>query len=363
MKKHFRNLRILVLLCFAMPGLAFGGMWQCSADGGTKNLDFAFKYTFTSPEENSHQTIMPSAYNWNIGSSYPATCECTPSGAYLRPNIFYTSSTNLAKGYTATVNETEMQFYKVNRNIQVAAEVYVAGKVLDYVPLPLAGFDNKGIEDNSLFYCQGKKAKLPHLSTGSKGRLHLMIDKPFIGESTIPRTKLFDLRGTLLNTSPTGATALVNVWMTGSVIVPQSCQLAPGQVTTIDFGNINPSDLAEPGETPQRSVSRTFKVQCKNISEMVAINLTLEGAPHAEQTNALAVNDRSDLAIVLKNNGRIVPPLREFATPKPENLIPLDFNQHDQKGEFDLEAYPIKAEKYVEPGEFKSQVTLKFEFE
>ncbi|MFC5698862.1 fimbrial protein [Pseudomonas sp. GCM10022186] len=202
-----------------------------------------------------------------------------------------------------------------------------------------------------------------NFDTGKTGRLHLMIDKPFIGESVIPKTKLLELRGTVENTSSTGATPLADVWMSGSVVVPQSCELAPGQVTTIDFGNLNPWEVAGPGETPQRTVSRTFQIQCKNISEMVAVNLSLEGAPHAKQTNALAVNDRSDLAIILKNNGRIVPPLREFATPKPENLIPLTFNQAEQKGEFDLETYPIKAEKYVDPGEFKSQVTLKFEFE
>ncbi|MFC5695488.1 fimbrial protein [Pseudomonas sp. GCM10022186] len=139
--------------------------------------------------------------------------------------------------------------------------------------------------------------------------------------------------------------------------------VGPGQITTIDFGNINPSDLVGPGETSPHAITRTFNVQCRNISDSVAIKLSLEGAPHKVQTDALAVNDRSDLAIILKNNGRIVPPVAEGVTPTTPNFIPLDFNQPEQKGQFDLEAHPIKAEKEVEPGEFKSQVTVKFEFE
>ncbi len=359
MKKLPQYLRIPVLLALAMPAFALAGV--CKPDGAAKAFDFAFNATFTSPEENTHQKLLPNAHSWNLGGdSYSGFCGCSKPGQQTPSAILYTTSTDLAKGYTAMVNGTEMQFYKVNRNIQVAAEVYVGGGVDKYVPLPLTKLSNG---TTHYYNCPSDGQLNIFFNTGRQGHLHLMIDKPFIGESVIPRTKLFDLRAALEQSDPSGGQPLVNVWMSGSVIVPQSCELAPGQVTTIDFGSLNPWELAAPGESPQRSVSRTFKVQCKNMSEMVAINLSLEGAPHTEQTNALAVNDRSDLAIILKNNGRIVPPLREFATPKPENLIPLTFNQAEQKGEFDLEAYPIKAEKYVEPGEFKSQVTVKFEFE
>ncbi|MFZ6050236.1 fimbrial protein [Pseudomonas sp. CR3202] len=361
MKDHSPLLRGLAVLVLAMPGFAFGG--QCSPDDGTHSFDFLFNQTFYSPEENRPQMLMPNAHTWDLGGQYRGGCKCNKPNTIV-PEIFYTAKSDLAKGYTAAVNGVDMQFFKVNRNIQVAGEVWIDGRRTEFVPIPFTSVSNMGpSEDGHPFQCRANGEVRVIFDTGKKGRLHLMIDKPFIGESVIPKTKLLELRGTVENTSPTGATPLADVWMSGTVTVPQSCELAPGQVTTIDFGNLNPWEVAEPGETPQRTVSRTFNIQCKNISEMVAVNLVLEGNPHDVQTNALAVNDRSDLAIILKNNGRIVPPLREFATPKPENLVPLDFNQVEQKTQFDLEAYPIKAEKYVDPGEFKSQVTLKFEFE
>ncbi|MDH4556135.1 hypothetical protein E8F11_13295 [Pseudomonas sp. BN417] len=360
MKDHSPLLRGLAVLVLAIPGSAFGG--QCSPDNGTHSFNFAFNQTFYSPEENRPQMLMPNAHTWDLGQYYKGSCKCSKPNSTI-PEIFYTAKSDLAKGYTAAVNGVDMQFYKVNRNIQVAGEVLIDGKVTKYVPIPFSSVSNEGTSSGTGFSCSSSGVMNVTFDTGKKGRLHLMIDKPFIGESVIPKTKLLELRGTVEGTSPSGATPLADVWMSGTVAVPQSCELAPGQVTTIDFGNLNPWELAEPGETPQRTVSRTFNIQCKNISEMVAINLVLEGNPHGVQTNALAVNDRSDLAIILKNSGRIVPPLREFANPKPENLIPLDFNQVEQKTQFELEAYPIKAEKYVDPGEFKSQVTLKFEFE
>ncbi|MHA3817660.1 fimbrial protein [Pseudomonas sp. MAHUQ-55] len=347
-----------------MPGFALAG--TCKPEGTAKSYDFNFEATFTSPEQNTHKQLMANAHTWSLGGNYPIICGCANPGRSPRDEILYTAKTSLVKGYTAMINGKERQFYKVNRNIQVASEVWIHGPAQKYEPAPFTSVSNENgwsvFSEKCLSNYQVHLNSGGGITSGSKGKLHLMIDKPFIGQSIIPRTKLLELFAGIEGTTP-GGDAIANIWMTGTVTVPQSCELAPGQATTIDFGNLNSWQLAEPGETPQRTVSRTFQIQCKNISEMVAVNLTLEGNPHDVQTNALAVNDRSDLAIILKNNGRIVPPLREFATPKPENIIPLDFNQAEQKTQFDLEAYPIKAEKHLEPGEFKSQVTLKFEFE
>lgn len=360
MKNLLRYLPIPFLLVLAIPGLAFGG--PCKPTNGTHAFNFAFGYTFNSPEENRPRMVMPNAYTWDLGDYYSGSCKCSQPGGILPANIYYSTSTDLRTGYEAAVNGTPMQFYQVNRNLQVASEVWISGTVLDYIPLPLSSFDNQGRPSGD-FTCRQAGETYIRFDTGRQGRLHLMIDKPFIGQMVIPPTKLYELMGAVEQASPAGGIPLAAVWMSGTVTVPQSCQLAPGQVTTIDFGNLNPWEVAGSGETPQRTVSRTFSVQCRNISEMVAINLSLEGAPHSVQTNALAVNDRSDLAIILKNNSRIVPPVPEGAVPTPINLIPLDFNQPEQKGQFDLEAYPIKTEKHIVPGPFNSQVTLKFEFE
>ncbi|MDT4881632.1 hypothetical protein FQZ97_1175070 [compost metagenome] len=74
------------------------------------------------------------------------------------------------------------------------------------------------------------------------------------------------------------------------------------------------------------------------------------------------MNQRRDLAIVLRHDGKPLPPVPQNAKPGPEHIIPLTFDQGSQRGEFQLEAYPIKLTPTLPPGTFNSQVTLKFDF-
>ncbi|MCY1440060.1 Fimbrial protein [compost metagenome] len=189
-----------------------------------------------------------------------------------------------------------------------------------------------------------------------------MIDRPFVGQVRIPSTKILDIYGTYYQDDPLPSTPIANVWMSGEVNVPQSCRLEPG-VVTIDFDKRSPNEIARIGQPAQQPISRTLQVKCTNISEMVGINLSFEGHPSLVDSDILAVNDRSDLGIVLENNGRVVPPVSPGSTPGKRNNIKLEFNPADQRGQFSIEAYPVRLKEYPTPGEYKSQVTLKFDFE
>ncbi|MDA8486297.1 fimbrial protein [Pseudomonas resinovorans] len=190
-----------------------------------------------------------------------------------------------------------------------------------------------------------------------------MIDRPFIGESVIRETKLLDIYGdTMPGAQP--AAPLSTVSMSGRVSVPQSCQLAPGQVTTIEFDNLHPDTLSTPGAaTPNNTRQRTFQIQCTNISETVAINLSLESAAHPRFPDVFATHRRTDVGIQVSNHGRIVPPLAEGAAPTPAQIIPLTLDYAAQRAEFTIEAYPVRTEKHLVPGPFEGAATLKFEFE
>lgn len=189
-----------------------------------------------------------------------------------------------------------------------------------------------------------------------------MIDHPFVGESTIAHTQLLNVFGDT-NPNATPTTPIAGVTMTGRVTVPQSCELAPGQVTTIDFDNIQPNTLAVPGAaSPANSRERTFQITCTNISQGVAINLSLESAANAHFPNIFATQGRTDLGIQINNNGRVISPLLPDATPGSANIIPLTLNHAQQTAEFSIEAFPVRTESHVEPGPFEGAATLKFDF-
>ncbi|BAN46420.1 fimbrial protein [Metapseudomonas resinovorans] len=332
---------------------------DCTPTGGARQFEFPFSATFTSPDDNAPQRVLANAHAWNLGQNYPGSCTCSRPGVTYGSSFIYTTRTDLPAGYSAEVGGQTRQFYQVNRNIQVASEVWVAGQRNAYMPVPLSAVSNLMTVNR---ICSTTGITTTAFASGGMGRLHLMIDRPFIGEVVIPRTRLLDMVGAYEVAPTAAAQPMASVWMSGRVVVPQSCRLAPGQVTTIDFGQLNPGELPMPGQNPRRTVSRVFQVQCENIAQMVSIDLSLEGITHSSEPSALAVNERRDLAIVLRHDGRQLQPVPQNAKPGPEHIIPLTFDQGSQRGEFQLEAYPIKLTPILPPGTFNSQVTLKFDF-
>lgn len=327
----------------------------CSTDKGTHQFHFPFQATFNDPSQNSHQSTLPNAHSWNLPTTYSATCTCNSGGS--TPELNFSASTSLALGYKGQVNAKTMQFFKVNRNIQVAFEVFIGGNRNEFIAAPFSMEGNRTFERCSYGSIQGN-----NFASGGRGRLHLMIDRPFVGQSRIPSTKVLDIYGTTYRDDPHPSTPMASVWMSGEVNVPQSCRLEPG-VVTIDFDKRSAHEIAKIGQPGQQPISRTLQVKCTNISEMVGINLSFEGHPSTVDSNILAVNDRSDLGIVLKNNGHVVPPVNPGGIPGERNNIALEFNPADQRGQFSIEAYPVRLKERLKPGPFESQVTLKFDFE
>ncbi|MCY1433556.1 putative minor fimbrial subunit LpfD [compost metagenome] len=296
---------------------------------------------------------MANANEWQL-PLYQATCSC-PKGMIYREN-FYTTRTKLEKGNMATVNGQQFQFYKLNRNLQVAMEIWIDGLLLEFVPVPFSSVSNR--ENNKTKRCQEGK----EFGTGTKGRIHLMIDRPFVGVNVISHTQLMEVFGdTVPNATPTSPIA--GVTMTGTVSVPQSCKLAPGQITTIEFDNVEPYKLAVPGAaSPANTRERTFQVVCTNISQGIGINLSLESPANTHFHNIFATHGRTDLGIQVNNNGRVLSPLLPKAAPHPANIIPLTLNYAQQSAEFTIEAFPVRTEQHVEPGPFEGTATLKFDF-
>jgi type 1 fimbria pilin len=361
----FRSRRAVLLSAYATAILLFACPTErvlagaCTADKGTHQFHFPFQATFNDPSENSHQSTMANAHTWNLPSTYSATCICRSGGGMdtSTPELYFSAATPLAPGYQGQVNAKTMQFFKVNRNIQVAFEVFIGGNRNEYIAAPFSMEGNRRYERCSYGSIQGND-----FASGGRGRLHLMIDRPFVGQARIPSTRVLDVYGTYYHDDPQPSTPMASVWMSGEVNVPQSCRLEPG-VVTIDFDKRSAHEIARIGEPAQKPISRTLQVKCNNISEMVGINLSFEGRPSPVDSDILAVNDRNDLGIVLENNGRVVPPVNPGGTPGKRNNIELEFNPADQRGQFSIEAYPVRLKEYPTPGEFKSQVTLKFDFE
>ncbi|KVM61191.1 hypothetical protein WJ58_04670 [Burkholderia ubonensis] len=150
--------------------------------------------------------------------------------------------------------------------------------------------------------------------------------------------------------------------MSGTVTVPQSCKMRP-EVITIDFGKLSQGELTRIGQRPSRVASRTLQIQCNNISEQVAVNVSLEARPSSQQNNAIAVNNRDDMGIVVESANRIIPPVAPGGDLGAQNQIPVEFDPAAQRGQFRIDAYPVKLDNMLRGGKFNSQATLRVDFE
>lgn len=147
-------------------------------------------------------------------------------------------------------------------------------------------------------------------TTGSKGKLSLYINHPFVGELQIPSTKILDLFGThkvdVYNASP-----LASVYLSGSIIVPQGCELSSGSTLEIPFGEFKATDFKDrKGQVAKNATKFTKELQfkCTNISDGVKIFLRIEGTPNANDSNAIDMGNPDIGAIIEGANGKILVP-------------------------------------------------------
>ncbi|AOE85740.1 fimbrial protein [Pseudomonas sp. TCU-HL1] len=326
---------------------------QCRSD-----IVFPFTFDFTksfdSPSDNKPMSVMQGAHRWSLGRAFSTSCFCGAGNTF--DTVYFTVVTKLPLGFQATVNGKQLQFYKLNRHLQVAAEIGVENQH-GYTAFPFSSLAaSVGVKA-----CSSNPDNLL-IATGNRGQIHLLIDQPFIGETIIPTTRLFELYGdTSPNAAPYGKPVMW-IEMSGKVSVPQSCGLTPGQPTTFDFGKVVSSAIALPGtENPRYSQERTFAVTCKNITS--GIKLSLESAAAPAHSNVFAAHNRSDMGIQVRNKGNIISPLIPGAAPKSGNIIPLQVDYVQQTSRFTILAYPVRTKPSVEPGPFEATATLKFDFE
>jgi type 1 fimbria pilin len=302
------------------------------------------------PGENQPGGIIGRGFPWQAAGTYDTMCDCPQGSGYGQ--WFWTTRMAPPPGNTATVEGTQLQFYKITPNVQIGGFINFQSSLRQ---LPITNLVDP---THGVAHCGNDRRTK---SFGQLGVLHVMIDRPFVGVIQVPRTKLFDLYATTAGEAP-GPKPVASFFISGTVTVHQSCQLAPGQETLINFGGITPAQLGTLAGPGSAVVQRTFQVECTHISPSTGLNLSLESSAHPTQPSLLATG-RNDLGIQVRNQGRVLIPLAFGATPGPMNSFPLIVDHATQRTQFELEAYPVGVLNPVQPGSFSATATLKFDFE
>ncbi|MDV3315318.1 fimbrial protein, partial [Salmonella enterica] len=136
-------------------------------------------------------------------------------------------------------------------------------------------------------------------TSGGKGHLSLYILHPFVGESIIPSTKIMDLFVTK-KPSVYGSIPASSVYISGSITVPQGCELSSGSTLEIPFGEFKAKNATK--------FTKELQFKCTNISDGVKIFLRIEGMPNANDSNAIDMGNPDIGAVIEGANGKILVP-------------------------------------------------------
>lgn len=339
---------------FSGQAMAAADWGPCTPDGGTHTFSAVIDNTITDVSKNTTGMVFPDFYNWDLGGNYQGICECPDNTE--QSLVYFKANSPLSAG----VNLAGRQYYIINSNIQISADVFIAGYLQDYVTIP---FENRDSDSLSRIGCESNPQGNA-FGTGGKGKLTLYIAHPFVGQLDIPSIRLLDVYATR-KPDVYGATPMASVFLSGHIIVPQGCELSSGSTLEIPFGEFKSSDFKDrKGQIPQGAMKYTKELQfkCTNISDGVKVYLHIEGTPNANDANAIDMGNPDIGAVIEGSNGKILIP-NDTSFEQEMSVSDLVDGTH-RVASTTISAYPISTTgKLPAAGEFEGIATMRIDVE
>lgn len=346
-------------LFLAATNIAHAYTGWCSTDSGTP---FQYHYNFGNVtvldvNKNVKGFLFPKAFQWQLGATYMATCDCDPvqeAESKTQPHNYYSTTTRLQQGHT----DGAYQFLKLNEYLEIGLDVWVGGTRQAYVPVPWVNVDNMiGTTGNNYQYkCKGSTlTDRAVFSTGSMGRMKIYINKPFVGTTFIQNVEVIDIYGSTISGSY-GGTPMSSVYISGAVTAPQNCEINAGQMVTVDFGKIWAGDFTTKGQRPNNTTPKNISVplKCNNIAAFANLTLRIESEPSAETPEAIKSNNPDVGVEILDNNGKLLLPNT--------GLVPFSINENFE-ATVTFKAVPVSTTGNTPAsGLFQAQAYIRIDF-
>ncbi|WP_142478657.1 fimbrial protein [Klebsiella oxytoca] len=336
----------LAALAISPQIMAETGWCQNTGNGGAPFQDsFSFIETFTNPSQNQAGMAFPRLYHWTTGGTYQAKCDC---GSDVTGTTYFRAT---VPGLVATQTRSGLNYYQLNKYLEIASELFIAGGVNQYLPTPI---QDKSNLNNQGYACNPGGTLF---NTGSVGYISLYFTWPFVGQVTIPPTVILNVYGSR-KTGSYSSIPLTQISMSGSVTVPQSCEINTGQPINIDFGDIAANNFKTSGQMPTGFTPHVVNmtVACTNISSGVKIALSFQGTADTNDSTALATTN-SDIAVRIEN-------ITGVKIPVISGMLPVNLNYATQQGDTTMKIYPINTTGNVpDGGGFTATATIQAEIE
>lgn len=348
--------------------LALSGAYSTSAMAGSEPCEPAtgspLSYDNSLHEDmKAEDNAVGQSYDrvFNAGhQGYQITCNCTDADVSTDAIlILYTLKSSLPAGHTNN-------YYKINDHLDVMTHIAIP-KTSEPVIVPTSKISDatRHWDKDGTGICPQQSTQ-DTLTTGSEGSLSFYVTKPFVGQLEIPRTAVAEVYATSATSSSNSTKSTIPVaivYISGTITVPQSCEINKGEIISVDFGTIGAETFTRLKQPPVNFRANTFDIvyDCTQnglpvIPSGNKLTMTLEADDVVEQYYLVGrrrVKDNvADIGItVLGSDGTSIP----FRN----GILPMNQNG---EGQITLSAYPINlVGGKLDTGEFSGVATLKID--
>lgn len=285
----------LMLLVAPVCKAYTGGDGVCHSVGGTYMYALNLNGKTIPADKNKAGTEVRDMATLTSSASYKVDCNCLTHFSSSYRNIYYTARSPLSEdvvknGYT---------YYRLNDNLSIATSIHVLRR--GAIPVPFSAEPNE-MTQGAYCYTPSVEGSDVTLDTGSEITVSFLVNKPFIGRISVPGTVVASLYGGLDAASSTSSTEkMAEIRIAGDIVVPQNCEIAPGQTLEIDFGKIPATEFSSTKGTAvsNRKVKKTIQVQCTGMLDDNIVYSTFQGDPVDADAMMMKVNGNDDVGIVV----------------------------------------------------------------
>ncbi|MGL4726518.1 MAG: fimbrial protein [Scandinavium sp.] len=346
----------LSLLCLVglLSGVAQADTGPCNPEGGTVSASYDYgNNTITEPDQNAVGTIIPAIVLQAPSGSINIVCSCT-GGPYQWLWLWGDTTLPLEE----TINGLNYFGVPGNEYLQVALESNTSGGT--YYSFPFDGKHNYSA--TKAYKCGASNAiAIGSTHTGSMLRVTLRIKKSFIGSSYLASTYVGSTYWTIGDVAAPshGSIAAVDMYISGSVTVPQNCTVNAGTQIVVPLGDIFSGDFTTAGDKAKNYTPKTFNVpvECNSVNAYAQLSLRVQGTPSSSQPQALETGNPDVGIVIADSDGKVLAP-NDATT---STHFTLDASS---KANVSLQTYPISTTgKAPGEGTFSSLALLRVDFD
>ncbi len=258
------------------------------------------------------------------------------------PNLY-------SAGFITPLVHTTGNWYRLDDHWDVSVKVYIAGKVMKYIPVPFDAVSNQS--QNTYTQCRSlgdNYVRTSTLGTGKQGIFSLKLKKKIVNGYSFISSPIIYVAGATAASDIDIKDPFARVIIDSFAInLPEKCEINAGQSIDIDFGNVATTKL----DGNHYRENKTLTVSCSGgefDSGLDAVSAKFMGTASPFSSDYFS-STHNGIGIVLKDEaGNAIKPQAE----KKINIV-------SGKGSLPVSFAPVAQSRSIDAGEFTASIIVK----